>query len=1175
MATQLQLRRGNTTSSQTFTGAMGEVTVNTQTHELTVHDGATVGGHKIPTKEWVEQQLENIPSSSIYFTPSVDTDGNLSWTNNGDLENPTTRNIKGQQGLQGPQGLQGQRGPQGPSGVTGYTTNCITEIPQNIKLDLNSGTLTLKEGSTINTPNGIEYIPDSSSWSTPTHNSFMGNTDWLSIIHDGTKFLAFGNKGSIATSTDGKIWTLSNVDLGEYDWEAACFGNNKIVVFGHTSRIDDEYKHYVAISSDGGNTWTKQNNPLNMTAYNHCYSAIYDGTQFIALCDNGKISTSADGITWSALTQKLNSSYSWYSIAYDGTNIAAASKTGQISISSDGCDTWTTPTQIGGMPSSSYFSITFDGTNFVVFTSAGYVSISSDGGTTWSTPTQHVEAARWNRLVYGNSKLVAINIDGYVISSNDGGSNWLTLVTGTLGDYGTSWYSLACNGTKTLAMGYNGYVSETYDEGVTWTKPKQRSGLYSNHNTWDGLASDGNSTFVGLNKNGYVTVSTDNGKTWSVSTGYAASTSGGGGGWVGLTYDGTQFVGIGNSGGIATSATGQGSWTVTRPTSHVGIKSIYYDGSKYLVVVSLTNAYSEILSFNNIADTQYTIVKNFSGNGYDLNSIAHNGNNLYVVLGSTGYVSISSDGGVTWSTPTLDTLLSKYNWKSLVFDGTQFIAMTEKGIIATTTDGVNWTISNQNSKLVCSGNLKIAYDGTKFVALNGYGNISTSTDGTTWSSPIKIANLSVNNYTSFVDSWQDWRSIIYDGEKFFALMKNSGGNYYVSTSIDGLNWSQFKQANLGQNVGIIHEVVSDGTKLVTLCSNGYAAISVDNGDTWVTYQDENLATQIYAITYSSRGKFLAITEDGYVYSSTNGITWEKAQDVNLDDHTWRTVIYCSEKFIAIGTDGYISTSSDGIIWTTPEQNTNIGSMAWIDIVQDQTKLTLFSARGYISTTTNSAEIPAFLDATISEAVDYSFGTDSGIYMLFDDGSYFEIAKCVSGATDSLFEQDAHVWYDIDNNFIKTYEASTSTPTSTVGFPVAIVTINSGMVENINQIFNGYGFIGSTVYILPGVTGLIPNGRETYANVNNISFLILNTETNTNTSSETEDVLITIDGSHIYFDSEIDYNILLNKNISNGSTVRRIVIAKAKTTSGKITDFKPRTTLLIPDTYDIMEQISAL
>lgn len=44
----------------------------------------------------------------------------------------------------------------GGSGLDGKITNCITEIPQRIKLELNNGTLTLKAGSEVIVPNGFE-----------------------------------------------------------------------------------------------------------------------------------------------------------------------------------------------------------------------------------------------------------------------------------------------------------------------------------------------------------------------------------------------------------------------------------------------------------------------------------------------------------------------------------------------------------------------------------------------------------------------------------------------------------------------------------------------------------------------------------------------------------------------------------------------------------------------------------------------------------------------------------------------------------------------------------------------------------------------------------------------------------------------------------------------------------
>ena len=52
------------------------------------------------------------------FTPHLDADGNLSWTNNGGLDNPVTVNIMGPQG---PQGIRGESGPQGLQGEKGDT----------------------------------------------------------------------------------------------------------------------------------------------------------------------------------------------------------------------------------------------------------------------------------------------------------------------------------------------------------------------------------------------------------------------------------------------------------------------------------------------------------------------------------------------------------------------------------------------------------------------------------------------------------------------------------------------------------------------------------------------------------------------------------------------------------------------------------------------------------------------------------------------------------------------------------------------------------------------------------------------------------------------------------------------------------------------------------------------
>ena len=44
MSRQIQLRRGTTAEHENFTGAIGEVTVDTDNNTLRVHDGQTPGG---------------------------------------------------------------------------------------------------------------------------------------------------------------------------------------------------------------------------------------------------------------------------------------------------------------------------------------------------------------------------------------------------------------------------------------------------------------------------------------------------------------------------------------------------------------------------------------------------------------------------------------------------------------------------------------------------------------------------------------------------------------------------------------------------------------------------------------------------------------------------------------------------------------------------------------------------------------------------------------------------------------------------------------------------------------------------------------------------------------------------------------------------------------------------
>jgi len=91
MATQVQFRRGTTAETSTFTGALGEVTVDTTIDTCVVHDGATAGGFPLLRQDGVNSALlpGSLSSCALKFANSLNTGiyspaaGQLALVNNG------------------------------------------------------------------------------------------------------------------------------------------------------------------------------------------------------------------------------------------------------------------------------------------------------------------------------------------------------------------------------------------------------------------------------------------------------------------------------------------------------------------------------------------------------------------------------------------------------------------------------------------------------------------------------------------------------------------------------------------------------------------------------------------------------------------------------------------------------------------------------------------------------------------------------------------------------------------------------------------------------------------------------------------------------------------------------------------------------------------------------------
>ena len=83
MATQIQYRRGTEAQNNAFTGALGEITVDTTNRTLRVHDGTTAGGNTV-VNTYATQTLSfktlSAPSvtGTLTSTGLINTSGNLS-----------------------------------------------------------------------------------------------------------------------------------------------------------------------------------------------------------------------------------------------------------------------------------------------------------------------------------------------------------------------------------------------------------------------------------------------------------------------------------------------------------------------------------------------------------------------------------------------------------------------------------------------------------------------------------------------------------------------------------------------------------------------------------------------------------------------------------------------------------------------------------------------------------------------------------------------------------------------------------------------------------------------------------------------------------------------------------------------------------------------------------------
>ena len=305
-------------------------------------------------------------------------------------------------------------------------------------------------------------------------------------------------------------------------------------------------------------------------------------------------------------------------------------------------------------------------------------------------------------------------------------------------------------------------------------------------------------------------------------------------------------------------------------------------------------AFANCSNLTSVTLRSNTLINLTDSSIFENTPIANKTGNIYVpsnlVTGYEGMCNIAFKGATQNST------LSGFNWEGVVYNGTNYIALDNRGYFAISTDGIAWTLGDTEKRLSLSSSWQdIVFNGTQYAAIGELGAIAVSSDGLNWSEVETSASLGQE---------PGWFTLTYGNNTLMAINKEG----YISTSIDGINWSTPIRKIINSDRSPIQASIYDGTK------------------------------------------FIALSQGGTVSTSTDGNIWTSAILLR-NDANWEDMIYDGTSIIALGALGSISISYGGAVWTEIGRIPSPANVYWESLGYDGTKfIALSRVNGYTSYT---------------------------------------------------------------------------------------------------------------------------------------------------------------------------------------------------------------------------------
>ena len=227
-----------------------------------------------------------------------------------------------------------------------------------------------------------------------------------------------------------------------------------------------------------------------------------------------------------------------------------------------------------------------------------------------------------------------------------------------------------------------------------------------------------------------------------------------------------------------------------------------------------------------------------------------------------------------------------------------YLTMGDNGSAYKSTTGLSWTAVPAATTTQINSN---AYAFTRFIGVGNAGTVVYSTDLTTWTNGVSNTTENLNAIAS-------------NGSLAVAV----GNNGVIRTSTDGMSWNAATTVPTAMN---LYGVTYSGNGFWIAAGAGGTILISPDGNTW-TQKASGTTADLRSATVQviSSYVFVAVGDAGtVVLSSDNGTTWA-AQTTGLTGNLL-SVSSSSSQILAVGAGGLVAVSTDGKLWTTNTSGT--------------------------------------------------------------------------------------------------------------------------------------------------------------------------------------------------------------------------------------------------------------